>query len=45
LWQGFDAAMLQQRERARLHWSGSGDAQLPQDVRCDVWPLCFNEEQ
>jgi hypothetical protein len=31
---GFDAAMQQQRERARLHWSGSGDSQLPADVRC-----------
>jgi hypothetical protein len=30
---GFDAAMQQQRERARLHWTGSGDAQLPADVR------------
>jgi hypothetical protein len=30
---GFDTAMQQQRERARLHWNGSGDAQLPADVR------------
>jgi hypothetical protein len=31
--QGFESAMQQQRERARLHWSGSGVAQLPADVR------------
>lgn len=34
--EGFDAAMQQQRDRARLHWTGSGDAQLPADVRCVV---------
>ena len=31
--EGFDSAMQQQRARARLHWNGSGDAQLPADVR------------
>ena len=31
--EGFDLAMQQQRARARLHWNGSGDAQLPADVR------------
>ena len=42
--EGFDAAMQQQRERARLHWTGSGDAQLPADVRCAIRACLFSEK-